>query len=116
MRPDGLPFFGFAAAVLVLDGLLWSYHPAVLAGLLLLAPAAAAVVAGIAVTSRPSESDALRLVPELSLATALCSAALAAIALAAIFGLWLLLIGIGLGALGVGGVVRELLASRKERG
>jgi hypothetical protein len=107
---------GFALAVLVLDALLWSYHPSLLPGLLLLAPAVAAIVVGIALASSPGRSDATRRIPELSLATALCAGALAAIVLAAIFGLWLLLIGLGLGALGAGGIVREHVAAGREHG
>jgi hypothetical protein len=113
MRADGLPLFGFATAVLAFDALLWSYDPSLLVGLLLLAPAAAAVLAGIAIVSRRGRSDAPRAVPDLSLPTVLCAVALATCALAAIFGLWLFLIGVGLGALGTGGVVRELRASAR---
>lgn len=114
MRAEGLPLLGFAAAVLVFDAVLWSYHPGLLAGLLLVAPAAAAAVAAIAVIRR-RQGEGRRVVPDLSLATALCAAALATVALAAIFGLWLLLIGLGLGALGCAGIVREFLASARAR-
>jgi hypothetical protein len=115
VQADGLPLVGFAAAVLAFDALLWTYDPSLLAGLLLTTPAAAAVVAAVAIAGRRRQCDATRIVPELSLATAVCAAALALIALAAIFGLWLLLIGLGLGALGGAGLVRELVASARAR-
>ncbi|MDX6627950.1 MAG: hypothetical protein QOH00_196 [Gaiellales bacterium] len=113
MRAEDLPLLGFAAAVLAFDAVLWSYHPGLLAGLLLIAPAAAAAIAAIAIIRHRRPSEGRRVVPDLSLATALCAAALATIALAAIFGLWLLLIGLGLGALGCAGIVREFLASAR---
>jgi uncharacterized membrane protein len=113
LRADGLPLAGFAAAVLALDALLWSYSPSLLVGLLLIAPAAAALVVAVVIVSLHRHRGGRRVVPELSAATVLCAAALAVIALAAIFGLWLLLIGLGLAVLGCAGVVRELLASAR---
>ena len=115
MQADGLPLLGFAAAVLGLDALLWTYDPSLLVGLLLVAPAAAAVVAAVVIAARRRQADALRRVPDLSVPTAIGGVALALIALAAIFGFWLLLIGLGLGALGCAGIVRELMAGARTR-
>jgi hypothetical protein len=114
VRSDGRPLFGFAAAVLLLDGLLWAFHPRALVGLLLALPAVVAVIGGVVIAAGPPGGK-LRVVPELSLATTLLAVALAIAAAAAIFGLWLLLIGAGLAALGAGGVARELRASAKGR-
>jgi hypothetical protein len=113
VRSERRPLFGFAAAVLVLDALLWAYHPRALVGLLLALPALVAVIGGVIAGGPPN--DTLRVVPELSLATTLVAVALALAAAAAIFGLWLLLIAAGLAALGAGGLVRELRASAKGR-
>jgi hypothetical protein len=115
VRSDGRPLFGFAAAVLVLDALLWTYHPRALVGLLLALPAAVAVVGGVVLAGARRPDGSLRVVPELSLATTLVAVALAVVAVAAIFGLWLLLIGAGLAALGAGGLVRELRAGARVR-
>jgi hypothetical protein len=115
VRSDGRPLFGFAAAVLVLDALLWAYHPRALVGLLLALPAVLAVIGGVVIAAAGQPDGRLRLVPELSLATTLLAAAFAVAATAAVFGLWLLLIGAGLAALGAGGIVRELRAGTKGR-
>jgi hypothetical protein len=115
MRSDGRPLFGFAAAVLVLDVLLWAYHPRALVGLLLALPAVVAVIGGVVISAGPRPGGKLRAVPEISLATTLVAVALAVAAAAAIFGLWLLLIAAGLLALGVGGLVRELRAAARAR-
>jgi hypothetical protein len=113
VRSDGRPLFGFAAAVLVLDGVLWAYHPSALVGLLLALPAAVAVVGGLVLVGARRPDGSLRVVPELSLATTLVAAAIAVAAAAAVFGLWLLLIGAGLGVLGAGGLVREFRAETR---
>ena len=111
MRSERRPLFGFAAAVLGLDALLWAYRPSALVGLLLALPALVAAIGGVVLAGGPPGDGDLRVVPELSLATTLIAAALAVAAAGAIFGLWLLLIGAGLAALGAGGLVRELRAS-----
>jgi hypothetical protein len=115
MRSDGRPLFGFAAAVFVLDALLWTYHPRALVGLLLALPAAVAVIGGLVLSAARTPEGALRVVPELSLATTLLAAAVAVASAAAIFGVWLLLIGAGLAALGAGGLVRERRAGARRR-
>jgi hypothetical protein len=115
VRSDGRPLFGFAAAVLVLDALLWAHHPRVLVGLLLALPAVLGVIGGVVFAGVPWPSRTLRVVPELSLATTLVALAVAVAAAAAIFGLWLLLIGAGLAALGAGGLVREFRAGARAR-
>jgi hypothetical protein len=115
MRADLRPLLGFCAAILFLDAVLWAYHPRPLVGLLLALPALAAGLAAIAMAGAGEPRGGVRVVPELSPATALTAVAFAVSSAATIFGLWLLLIGLGLGALGIGGLVREIRAGTRGR-
>lgn len=54
-----------------------------------------------------------RLLPESSYATLAVAAGIVMVALGVIFGLWLILIGSGVLAFGLGGLVREALAARR---
>jgi hypothetical protein len=108
MQHESLPLLAFAALLAAFDGLLWAYEPSTLAGILLIPPAVAAALAGAALArSRARAGDGRRIVPELSLGTVLLAIACSTAAVAAIFGLWLLLIGLGIGLLGALAVVRE---------
>ena len=78
-------------------------------------PALVAASLGVVVLLARRAQGSARVVPDLSPATALCAVGLAAIALSAIFGLWLCLIGAGIAVLGGAGVVRELRAGARER-
>ena len=73
---------------------------------------------GLDAGHRGSGAEA-RLIADSSFATAALVAGLALALLGASFGLWLILIGAGIGALGFGGLVREMRARRRtlrERG
>jgi hypothetical protein len=64
----------------------------------------------------PAEDpDAVRLVTDVSFASALAGAAVALMLLGVAFGVWITQIGAGLFVLGVAGVVRELRAERRQR-
>jgi len=63
--------------------------------------------------SREEDPDELRLVTDVSFASALIGVAIALMVLSIQFGVWLLEVGGGLLALGVAGVVRELRAERR---
>ncbi len=60
----------------------------------------------------PGAVERPRLIAESSLATVTLVVGLAVVLLGAGFGLWLILIGVGIAALGFGGVVREQRARR----
>ena len=57
-----------------------------------------------------------RLLPELSLATVLFAFGVASAVSGIAFGLWLILIGAGIAALGLAGIARELAAERRQAG
>jgi hypothetical protein len=111
VRRDALPLLGFAAVLAVLDALLWWYGPTRLAGLLLALPAALAVAAAAVVALPAATPGDLRRVPELSLPTVVAALACVIAGAGVIFGLWLILIGAGLAAGAVTGIVRELRAA-----
>lgn len=78
--------------------------------------AAACLLVGLmlwALDSRRGVSERPRVLASDSLATATLIAGLALALLGAGFGLWLILIGAGVSALGGGGLVREMLARRR---
>lgn len=80
------------------------------------AAAAACLLVGLmlwALDSRHGVSERPRVLASDSLATATLIAGLALALLGAGFGLWLILIGAGVSALGGGGLVREMLARRR---
>lgn len=65
--------------------------------------------------SRP-HSEGPRAMPDLSFATVLVALAVALLVASPVAGLWLTLVGAGVGAMGVGGLVRERLSERATRG
>jgi hypothetical protein len=81
--------------------------------------AGACLLAGLVLWALDARSGAVerpRAVATDSVATATLIAGLALVLLGAGFGLWLILIGAGVSALGLGGLVREALARRRHRG
>jgi hypothetical protein len=107
----------WSALLGALAGMLWIWSPGDELAIGLLggaALAALALAAALAVASRRSPSEpVLRRVPDLSPATALVALAVVAMLLGARAGLWLVSIGAGLLALGIGSLVRELNAARR---
>ncbi len=81
--------------------------------------AAACVLCGLVLwrlDARRGGREPARVLADDSFATATLVAGLALALIGAGFGLWLILIGAGVTALGFGGLVRETLARRRERG
>jgi hypothetical protein len=79
---------------------------------------AASVAAGLvlwALDARQGQVERPRLITDSSLATVTLIVGLAVALLGAGFGLWLILIGAGITALGLGGVVREQRARTRTR-
>jgi hypothetical protein len=92
---------------------LWIWGPYTLPPLILTCAAGAAVLAGIALAAWPAREPPARPLPEISLPAALAAAGAATALYGVSFGLWLVLIGAGLAALGIAGVARELRAERR---
>ena len=102
-------FLGVFAVVL------WVWGPYTLPPLILTCAAGACVVAGIALLARPERDPKVRAVPEISLPSALAAVGATTAFYGVSFGLWLELIGAGIFALGIAGVVRELRAEWRDR-
>ena len=102
-----------------LCGLLFAFPRHTLAVILLGSAAlGTAVIAGVvALAGRRDGTRAqpAQPVPDLSLAIVALAAGACCAVVGAEVGLWLVLIGAGLGTLGVGGLVRELRAQRERR-
>ncbi|MDX6647688.1 MAG: hypothetical protein QOK40_3415 [Miltoncostaeaceae bacterium] len=103
-------FLGVFAAVL------WVWGPYALPPLILTCAAAAALLAGLVLIAWPEREPRVRAVPEISLPSALAAVGATTALYGVSFGLWLVLIGAGLGALGIAGVVRELRGELRDRG
>ncbi len=75
--------------------------------------ATAAWLIGLFLVVRRRRREGLRLLPDLSFSVVLLALGVAAMLNGAAFGLWLVLIGGGMTAIGLGGVARELRAERE---
>lgn len=112
---------GYAAALAFWSGLLavWAavlavWYPDSRAWLLLFGAAAVMAAFAVAVQLAPQAAAGRRTVPLLSPPAAVLAWAVAIAVTGFAFGLWLLLIGLGLVALAAGGLVREWRAERQE--
>jgi hypothetical protein len=103
-------FLGVFAVVL------WVWGPFTLPPLILTCAAGACVLAGIALVAWPEREPRARPVPEISLPSALAAVGVTTALYGVSFGLWLVLTGAGIIALGIAGVVRELRAEWRDRG
>ena len=113
----GAVVMAWGGLLAALAAMLWIWSPGDEVAVAVLGGAAVAtLVLGVmlALVERraPSEPRA-RLLPDLSPATALVAIALAAMLVGADAGLWLFLLGCGLLAFGLGGLVRERRAERR---
>jgi hypothetical protein len=112
----GAPLLGWGAALaaLALGLLAWS-GTAAGPWLLLAAAATSTVVAGFAigVTGRSQRERPVAL-PGFSLSPTVAALGVLLVLTALAAGRWLVLVGLGVTALGVGGIVRELRAQRRE--
>jgi hypothetical protein len=97
---------GVNAAVLAV----WTSDP--LPPALLGGAAVASGLLGLAMLARGREAP--RVIPDLSLASALVGVALAAMVVGAEVGVWLVLVGAGMLLFGLAGLARERIAVRRE--
>ena len=116
-----------AALVLLVWALLLAIHPPLMGAVFGENPTSVLLLAGASAGTAllalflwlrrgraPEEDpDLERPVTEVSMASALVGVALALMLLGAQFGVWLVMIGGGLLAFGLGGLVRELVAERR---
>lgn len=101
---------GCVLAVVAIIGWIWSEDvlpPAVFTG------QAIACIAIAVFIARRELSDRVRALPDLSYATVAVGLGASAMLSGVAFGLWLVLIGAGITAFGLGGLVREHLAARR---
>ena len=101
---------GLVLSVVAIIGWIWSEDvlpPAVFTGQAVACFAIAAFIA------RRELADRVRAIPDLSYATVAVGLGACAMLNGVAFGLWLVLIGAGITAFGLGGLVREHLASRR---
>jgi hydrogenase/urease accessory protein HupE len=111
----GAPLFGWALmlALLAAGLLAWSGE---IEGpwLLLAASSVASAATGFALgLAGPAQGDR-RAIPDISIAPAVTAAGVLVVLVAFAAGRWLVLLGLGVMALGLGGTVRELRAQRRE--
>ncbi len=114
MRP-GVVVGAWGCLLAGLAGLLASF-PLDVEAVALLGGAAASVLVAATVallTGRDGTPRERRAIPDLSLATPLAAVALCSLVVGAEVGLWLILIGAGLLALALGGLIREGRAQRR---
>ena len=115
MKPAGLPLVAWGAFVALLGvGLLaWS---GTLAGpwLLLASSGTACAACGFVVGLLLPDADRRRAVPDISLSPTVMAGGVLVLLVAVAAGRWLVLLGLGVIALGAGGLVRELRAQRRE--
>jgi hypothetical protein len=112
----------WAVLVGALAVMAWIWQSDKLPGLLLTigalviaSTAALLALAGAGGDDGADDTDAVRLVPELSVATMGVGIAVPMILIGLGFGLYLVLIGAGILALSIGGLIREHLAERETR-
>jgi hypothetical protein len=101
---------GCVLGVVAVIGWIWSEDvlpPAVFTG------QAVACIAGAVLLGRRELAERARAIPDLSYSTIAVGLGAAAMLNGFAFGLWLVLIGAGIVAFGLGGLVREHLAARR---
>jgi hypothetical protein len=113
VRGAAVALLVWAAYLALLAGGLWAWRPTDRLGAVLLSAAAALVAIIGLVTLRWRGGREERAIPDLSLATVLAVAGIAAMLVGLRFGGWLLWPGLGLTLFGLAGVLRELLAERR---
>jgi hypothetical protein len=119
MRRAGIVLLAWGAWIGVADSIQAIFGPRQIQFEMLGCASAAALLSGLglwALDRRRGEQDQPRLLAESSFATATLVCGLVLALLGAGYGLWLILIGAGVAALGAGGLVREALARRRTLG
>jgi hypothetical protein len=112
---SGLPPLLWGLLCTVSGATLWVWHGDAFPALILVSSGAGAMALGLALQiARPRDVYARpRAVTDGSVATVACAVGLALMGLGLAAGLWIALVGAGVVALGVGGLVRERLAARR---
>jgi hypothetical protein len=104
MRREAVPILGWAALLTVLVVALWVWTPFELPPAIYSGAVALVWLVGIFVWARPPGDRPAQPVRDLSFASVLVAVAVAMLALGALVGLWLVLIGAGVLAAGVAGL------------
>ena len=112
-RRAAVPVLAWAALLTVLSAVLWLWTSDPLPPSLFSGAAGLAWLVGLYLLLWPARAHGIRRVPDLSMPTVLFAVGLALLAVGAVVGPWLLLIGGGVLVLAAGGVARELLAQRR---
>lgn len=110
MRRAAVVLLAWGLWLAVLTGVQAVFSPKLIQFSIPAAASAACVAAGLvvwALDARQARGERPRLITDSSIATVTLIVGLAVALLGAGFGLWLILIGAGITALGLGGVVRE---------
>jgi hypothetical protein len=108
-----VPVLVWAALLTVLASVLWIWTPDHLPPAIFSGAAGITWVLGLLVLLRRRPPSRVRAAPDLSLASAMVALAVALMVIGALLGPWLVLIGAGALAVGLGGVGRELVAQRR---
>jgi hypothetical protein len=113
VRP-ALPLIGWGLALAVFAAGLLIWTGSVRGPWILLAcSAAVTIITGIAVgIAAPRQREGARPLPDMSLSPTLTAFGVLLVLGAVAAGRWLVLVGLGITAVGVGGVIHELLAQR----
>jgi hypothetical protein len=115
MKPAGLPLVAWGTFILLLGVGLLAWSGAIAGPWLLLAASGTACIAsGFVVGLLLPEGDRRRALPDISLSPTVMAGGLLVLLVAVAAGRWLVLPGLGVIALGAGGLVRELRAQRRE--
>lgn len=111
-RDVAVAVLGWAVWLSVLSGILWAWTADPLPPSLFTGAAGAAWAIGLYVAWRPGRGGDRRVVPDLSLSSVVLALGLTLLVDGALLGVWLILIGAGVTAIGLAGVARERLAER----
>lgn len=115
LRAGAVVPLAWAGLIAIQTAILFAFPAGRLVHLLNAGMVVAMLVIGLALLTRPrgrDEAGSVRAVPDGSAASVLLAGGVTALVLGAELGTWLVLIGAGCVVLGLGGVVRELRASR----
>ncbi len=118
MRRAAVVLIGWGLWLGVLTAVQAAFAPKLIQFSIPVIASAACVIAGLALwvlEARQGQQERPRLITDSSVATVTLIVGLAVALLGAGFGLWLILIGVGITALGFGGIVREQRARTLRR-
>jgi hypothetical protein len=114
MRRAAVVLLAWGALLAVMTAVQAPFGPHVIEYAMLAVASGASLLLGAALAARARRADGPLSVLDESVATATLAIGLSLALLGAGFGLWLILIGAGVTGLGLGGVIREGRARRRE--